>query len=377
MQFLPVWFQKYTFVFLFLQILASPIASGQDYFHATGFIIYSVTLENCEVRPVFTIDDDYGRYIYDIAYHPNGRLYGTTHLGLLEINPVNGELVTFAPWNIQFPQSDYTNILFDEEGIGLLTRPEEDSEDSRYDNYHLYQYDTRNQSILWDKLYPYFLFNDDIQLTAKIGNYYVFDGINPQHVRLLNLENLDIVNAAEWPGLGDVSLTFPALEYLPCDDHPVLVGRASYTSPTQGRLIRFNIESGELIDLCDKSEIQILNGLGEATTTDFRRSPLRIDLDADNSSGHITAGYYNTLTTCQKEVPVMDDVELYTCDGEVDYISFRLKYYDDPLLPEERIYSPDFPDQLAHPSPDRYVWRNPYGDDETRIEEYLRSLRYR
>src|SRR5690606_21718580 len=53
------------------------------------------------------------------------------------------------------------------------------------------------------------------------------------------------------------------------------------------------------------------------------------------------------------------------------------KYYDDPLLPEERIYSPDFPDQLAHPSPERYVWRNPYGDDESKIKVYLRSLRYR
>src|SRR5690606_41872007 len=130
-------------------------------------------------------------------------------------------------------------------------------------------------------------------------------------------------------------------------------------SPSQGRLIRFNIESGELIDLCDKSEIQILNGLGEATTTDFRRSPLRIDLDADNSSGHITAGYYNTLTTCQKEVPVMDDVELYTCEGEVDYTSFRLKYYADPLLPEAGIASPDLPDQLAHTSAERSVWRTP------------------
>src|SRR5690606_25070409 len=154
MQFLPVWFPKYTFVFLFLQILASPIASGQDYFHARKLIINSVNLENCEVRPVFTMDEDYGRFINDIAYHPNGRMYGTTHLGLLEIDPVTWELLNYTPWNLLFVSSDYTYILFDEEGIGLLSRPEEDSEDSRYDNYHLYHYDIRNQSILWDKIYP-------------------------------------------------------------------------------------------------------------------------------------------------------------------------------------------------------------------------------
>src|SRR5690606_31150406 len=137
------------------------------------------------------------------------------------------------------------------------------------------------------------------------------------------------------------------------NDHPGLMSRLGFIGPEGSGLIRFNIESGELDYLCDNEAVQKLNGLGQATTTDFRRSPLRIDLDADNSSGHITAGYYDTLTTCQREVPLMDDVELYTCDGVVDYISFRLKYYDDPLLPEERIYSPDFPGQMEQTSPGR------------------------
>lgn len=138
MQILPVWFRKFVILCVKLQILASPIASGQDYFHATRYIIYSLNLENCEVNPVFTMDEKYGNLFRDIAYHPNGRIYGTTPLGLLEINPVNGDLVTFTPWSIQFPQTDYTYIIFDEEGIGLLTKPVEDSDDDRYDNYHLY-----------------------------------------------------------------------------------------------------------------------------------------------------------------------------------------------------------------------------------------------
>src|SRR5690606_28124237 len=176
--------------------------------------------------------------------HPNCRLYGTTHLGLLEINPVNGELVTFAPWNIQFPQSDYTNILFDEEGIGLLSRPEEDSEDSRYDNYHLYHYDIRNQSILWDKIYPYSVFNRQMILTAKIDNYYVFGGIGLQDVQLLDLENLEIINVGNWSMNGDGSLSQPALEYLTCNDHPGLMSRLGFIGPEGSGLVRFNIESG-------------------------------------------------------------------------------------------------------------------------------------
>src|SRR5690606_2782982 len=93
---------------------------------------------------------------------------------------------------------------------------------------------------------------------------------------------------------------------------------------------------------------------------------------------------YDTLTTCLKEAPVVDDdVELYTCgspgsSGEVDSISFRLMYYDQPLLPEELIYSEGFDGELqATASPSRWVWKNSDHRDPEQIKEFLYSLRYR
>src|SRR5690625_3842303 len=86
----------------------------------------------------------------------------------------------------------------------------------------------------------------------------------------------------------------------------------------------------------DGSTLPLWLVLGLATPTDFRQSPLRIHLDDDISSGHMTGGYYDTLTTCRKEVPIADDdIELFTCGAAVDSISFRLRYYAQPRLAEE------------------------------------------
>ncbi len=78
-----------------------------------------------------------------------------------------------------------------------------------------------------------------------------------------------------------------------------------------------------------------------------------------------------------KEAPLVgDDIALATCGGEVDSISFRLRYYDNPRLIDEKIDSEKYPNQLDQTSPSRYVWRNLYGDGVDEIKEYLKSLRY-
>src|SRR5690625_3789095 len=114
-----------------------------------------------------------------------------------------------------------------------------------------------------------------------------------------------------------------------------------------------------------------------ATLTDFRQSPLRIHLDEDQSSGHMTGGYYDTLTTCRKEVPIADeDIELFTCGAAVDSISFRLRYYDQPRLAEEYLTAEADGGTFRQTSPSRWVWKNSYGGDEAQIKDFLRSVRY-
>ena len=117
--------------------------------------------------------------------------------------------------------------------------------------------------------------------------------------------------------------------------------------------------------------------MGGATPTDFRQSSLRIHLDADRSSGHMTGGYYDTLTTCRKEAPVADDdIELFTCGAEVDYISFRLGYYDQPRLAAEYLTAEANDGNFRQTADSRWVWENSYGADEDQIKDFLRSVRY-
>src|SRR5690606_17024830 len=186
----------------------------------------------------------------------------------------------------------------------------------------------------------------------------------------------------------------PSIYFPACEQRQLLGFGTTKTTRNWDRteLLQVNIAEKTIQEVCFRNFVPDVeppassgwSSFDLATPTDFRQSPLRIDLDADNSSGHIAAGYYDTLTTCVKEAPVVDDdVELYTCgspgsSGEVDSISFRLMYYDQPLLPEELIYSEGFDGELqATASPSRWVWKNSDHRDPEQIKEFLRSLRYR
>lgn len=114
-----------------------------------------------------------------------------------------------------------------------------------------------------------------------------------------------------------------------------------------------------------------------ANVTDFRQSSLRIHLDHDQSSGHMTGGYYDTLTACKKEVPIADeDIELFTSGGVVDSVSFRLRYFDRPNLKEEYLTAEEEEHDFRRTSLSRWVWENPYESDEAKIKDFLRSVRY-
>src|SRR5699024_7211245 len=67
---------------------------------------------------------------------------------------------------------------------------------------------------------------------------------------------------------------------------------------------------------------------------------------------------------------------LYTCGAEVDSISFRLVYFDQPRLPREYLSAEGFESELRQESPARYVWRNTNGQTTEHIEDFIRSLRY-
>src|SRR5690625_5074250 len=171
----------------------------------------------------------------------------------------------------------------------------------------------------------------------------------------------------------------------PCESAQ-LIDIGSYDNDRRYELLKIDMEDQKIQEVCedlfdpefyDGSTLPLWLVLGLATPTDFRQSPLRIHLDDDMSSGHMTGGYYDTLTTCRKEVPIADDdIELFTCGAAVDSISFRLRYYDQPRLAEEYLTAERSEDDFRQTSPSRWVWKNSYGGDEAQIKDFLRSVRY-
>lgn len=363
---------------LFFLIIFNPSYSQEIYKIVRGTWLHKLDIQSCVYEEIYDFYDfniQHNSSTSDISFHPDGMLYlsGTRHIIVYNVRQKRIESV--VPLTMFDANSFGLNFLtINEEGEILWSnhqvRPHHILR--QIDLRHLTVVSVPEEEIIQDR--PGFPGMDG-QLPD--GNYLVWGGSfgdgRENHIAVWN----SVIDEAEyieydypvWVRITDSHIYYPACGPLQLLGLGYILG-----GPFKSKML-VNVETHSLEEVCPEID-EYYARANSAHPTDFRRSPLRIDLDADNSSGHITAGYYDTLTTCRKVVPVMDDVELYTCGGAVDYISFRLKYFDDPLLPVERIYSVDFPGQLEQTSPERYVWRNPYGADEARIKEYLRSLRY-
>lgn len=299
-----------------------------------------------------------------LSFHPDGNVYMLGNYGLIRFNPVKRSYEVYQLNNIE----PVTHIVVSEEGQTILGGPSASST--------IYDYNLRENKInnivhvgslpVDAAKYVIAILQDNKYIVLSIAGKNAIGIWEPDHSRFYSIPLQTDMDGQ----INSGALYYPACEQWNVIGFSFNEGLGFHTTLTD--TIHKEIEF-----LCDE------DFLYSTTPTDFRQSPLRIDLDGDNSSGHIAAGYYDTLTTCLKEAPVVDDdVELYTCgspgsSGKVDFISFRLKYFDQPRLPTEEIYSVDFPDQLRQTAPDRYVWQNPYEYDEIKIKEFLRSLRYR
>jgi len=157
----------------------------------TQYAIYAIDPATCEVENVFAMDNVYGQSIVDLAFHPNGRLYAASREGFLEIDPVRWQLLNFFPASDIIDYSHYHQIIFDEEGVGLISSDEDHDQDNIISDHHLYRYDFRNQTLLWDRHYLPSEFDQQILLNAKIGDLYVNLAIRPSVPSMLDLESLE------------------------------------------------------------------------------------------------------------------------------------------------------------------------------------------
>ncbi len=113
-----------------------------------------------------------------------------------------------------------------------------------------------------------------------------------------------------------------------------------------------------------------------ATYKGFRHNGYVLDLDADNSSGHYTGGFYDTLRICDSAAELVDeDIEFDLDDQRIDSITFQI------LGPRpETIYAESLEyknSKVRRINEKRWKWMNEdshqnYND----VETILRDMRY-
>ncbi len=346
---------------------------AQKIFKNTSSSLYTVDLSTCTPEEEYYFYDfnlKYNEGIDDIYFHPDGRLYMAGGLHIYIYNVTDRRVEEVIPLSdMSINKRGFNLLTINEEGLIVIS-------DHQNDPNTFKELDLRNRvakSHESEKLLANNKFFSGINGIMPDGRFLMFSGKSFGNTYRLwdsssdSIFNIQVDHSDDY-SLQDAAIYFPACE-------PLQLISLGWQGTDFISNLNINTGTNTLQKACP--DIKGFIGRGQtAHPTGFRQSPLRIDLDADNSSHHIAAGYYDTLTSCRKEVPVMDDdMELYTCEAEVDYISFRLRYYDDPRLPDERIYAEGFPNP-EKTSPGRYVWKNTPGAKEDKIKEYLRSLRY-
>ncbi len=363
--------------------------------------LYKYNGNTCILEIVFEFEDELNSSLISpgsLSFHPDGRLYMISESRLIAFNVLTRRIDKILPLRSIDQQrlmleDDFAYLAISEEGRVVISDDHRDQSNFRF---QYIDYDLRhNRSLRYSTSEDLFgvpdvnfpiggFLKDNNPLFVGEGG----DGADGQYNWDVNSYGYWDITAGRFDTVvlrdtRDYSILAPSVYLPPCE--PVqMLSTGSYNDLRNHELIHIYPEAQSITEICPGllfPEISFphpfwaINGV--ANTTDFRQSSLRIDLDGDNSSFHPTAGYYDSLTTCRQEAPLVnDDIELYTCEDEVDSISFRLAYFVQPRLPEEFLTAEGFEEDLRQVSPARYVWRNTNGNNIEQIKDFLHSLRY-
>lgn len=346
-----------------IYFLAGPLPGIENKY--TTLVKYNA--QNCQLVSIFEFEDELNLSLISpgsLSFHPDGRLYMISESRLIAFNVLTRRIDKILPLRSIDQQrlmleDELAYLAISEEGRVVISDDHRDQSNFRF----LYiDYDLRhNRSIRYstsedlfgvpDVNYPIggFLKNNNLLFTSEgsgdTDNEYNWD-VNSYGYWDLAAAQFDTVVLRD---TRDYSILAPSVYLPPCEPAQML-STGSYNGLRNHELIHIHVDGRSITSICPGQIYPettfpipswIVNGV--ANTTDFRQSSLRIDLDADNSSFHPTAGYYDSLTTCMQEAPIADDdIALYTCGSEVDSISFRLAYFDQPRLPEEYLSAEGF-----------------------------------
>ncbi|WP_236980182.1 gliding motility-associated C-terminal domain-containing protein [Membranihabitans maritimus] len=362
---------KWLCVLIIFFLIFENSARSQEVYTINKGQFYKYNLYTCqkEEMPGLSVFIGEGNTLRNMFFHPDGFVYGIFNDSLLiRYHPVKHKTETVADIFDLIEMREYSTsvygIAISEEGVFYLSP-----------NHFVYDYDVRNGDI------NEIIYEGDpfLILTGLISGFYgnlIFRELAGDEYVVWDPE-ADTVKRFEFESSLPMARSSGrnGLLYEKCGSRYNITHVRNSVS-TSSIFAIINFDEQKYSARCPEAASSFAAKIPYYSITDptmFRQSPLRIDLDADNSTGHIAAGYYDTLTMCRDDVPIVDeDIELSACDAEIDYISFRLKYYDDPYITSEYLDVPGGK-QL---SDSHWIWENPHGSDEDKIKEFLKSIRY-
>ena len=158
---------------LFLPLLSSLVLSAQSFYAISiDYGLYSINLEDCSID--FIIDVDFNQ-VYDIAFHPNGSLYGIGRNGdLLEIDILTGTVTTVHVFPTLNNQTRFNALVISSDGI--IYTADEDGE------FYSFDLNTNTETYLGN-----IGFGSSGDITYFQGNLYL--GAANQRIVLIDLDN--------------------------------------------------------------------------------------------------------------------------------------------------------------------------------------------
>src|SRR5690606_15177073 len=241
-------------------------------------------------------------------------------------------------------------------------------------DYNLYQ----------NRLSPQYRFGPEGKLLFAWGFYdtehLILDGINQdwtsRYLLTLDLETGTVDTLLEFNSNKIEYAMAGVTKYYDNCIAPNYIGQA-YTRKRndenfKGFFGQIDFGAGTLDKICKEKMKEVVTGIG--STDNFRHNGYLVDMDADNSSGHMTGGFYDTLTSCHPVGRIADDdISYRICDQAIDSISFRIKSFGEPAPMYEEISASE---SLQKTGPKRWTWHNQHGTDTKKISDFLRSVRY-
>ncbi len=308
--------------------------------------------------------------LFDVSFHPNGKLYAATGFDLIEIDLKNKT----SKWLAQWFEEDFIpypiECVYSDENGRIMTNGTAFSHSYDYftKEFHAQPQLISSHSWLLFSFYKKGLF---LQLGSDKRSIETYDPVSKEAERLF-------LYKSGAPG------TFCITKYYDKQHNLHLISKALIKHAEAPYFLDVNLTAKSITRINSKmaSPVNISGTIGRlhqndpGSPKDFRHNGYVLDLDADRSSGHYTGGFYDTMGICDPVASIADeDIDFDLDNQKIDSITFQFIGPKPAIISEETLdYSNP---EIQKINKNRWIWKN---NSPTRnypdVENVLHDITY-